>query len=271
MTAGLHTQQLRTPGGVLAVHLGGARGAPAVVLNHSILSSTAMWERQVAWLIERGYRVVGVDTRGHGDSPAPSAPFTLDDLAADNVAVLDALDIARAHFVGLSLGGMVGLGLGIAHADRLLSLCICDARADAPPAVAAPWDERIAIAEQQGTQALAASTLERWFGKPFLDAHPDVAARLRGLIASTSAAGFVGCARAIQQLDYLGRVDRIAAPVTLVVGEDDGPLPQAMRELQSRIPGAAFEVIAAAGHLPNIDQPAAFEAALSRHFERTGA
>ena len=260
------------PAGPLAVHLQGNEAGPAIVMTHSVLSSSAMWDAQAALLAGRGMRVIRIDTRGHGASPATPAPYTMDALGDDAVAVLDALGIARAHYIGLSLGGMSGFGLGIRHPGRWLSLCLCDARADAPPAVAAPWDERIATARAQGSCApLAAPTVERWFGKAFVAAHPDVATRFVAMASATAVDGFVGCAQAIQGLDYIGDVSRIASPVTLVVGAEDGVLPQAMRALQAAIPGAVLEIVDHAGHLPNIDQPAAFDAALLRHLVRAGA
>ena len=262
------SMKVRGAAGDIALQVTGLKGAPAVLMSHSILSSSAMWREQAELLAQRGLRVVCADTRGHGASAAPPAPYTMDDLVADAVAVLDALDIERVHLVGLSLGGMMGFGLGILQPRRVASLVLCDARADAPPAFAAPWDERIATALREGCTALAASTTERWFGKPFLESHPDIARRFREGVAATSAEGFIGCARAIQRLDYLPRVADIAAPTTLVVGANDGPLPQAMADLQRLIRGSELEVIAGAGHLPNIDQPAAFNAALLRHFER---
>ncbi|MGA8514248.1 MAG: alpha/beta fold hydrolase [Burkholderiaceae bacterium] len=259
------------PGGDMAVYVQGDRQAPAVFLTHSILSSSMMWDEQARILAETGWYVVRADTRGHGASQAPQQPYAMADLVADTVAVLDALRIERAHYIGLSLGGMSGLGLGIHYADRLLSLCICDARADAPPAVAAPWDERIAIAAKEGCCALAQPTIERWFGKAFLDAHPDVAQRFFDTAAATSAEGFSGCARAIQGLNYLADVSRISTPTTLVVGGNDGVLPQVMRELQALIPGAVLAEIPSAGHLPNIDQPVAFNTVLWRHFIRVAS
>jgi len=255
--------------GELAVFVQGDPAGPAVVMAHSILSSSMMWEAQAALLAERGFYVVRADTRGHGASAAPAGPYTLDDLAADTVTVLDALHIAKAHYIGLSLGGMSGFGLGIHHADRLLSLVLCDCRADAPPAFVAPWDERVATVQQHGSCApLAQSTIERWFGVPFLERHPAVADRFRSTAAATSVEGFSGCARAIQKLDYLADVPRITVPTTLIVGANDGPLPGALRDIQVLLPGAALAVIADAGHLPNIDQPEAFNTALLRQFDR---
>ena len=266
--------RLRGPAGRLTVQVQGDSDAPVVFMTHSILSDRSMWDGQATLLVSLGFRVVRADTRGHGESDAPQAldrPCTMADLVADSVAVLDALGIARAHYVGLSLGGMSGFGLGLAHAERLLSLCLCDARADMPPAAAAVWPERIAIARKQGCAALAAATVERWFGKAFVDANPATARRFTASAAATSVTGFIGCAEAIIGLDYLPRVAQIQTPTALIVGANDGPLPQAMRELQGLIKGATLDVIAGAGHLPNIDQPAAFNAALLSHLQSNGA
>ena len=259
------------PAGALAIYVQGDPSAPVVLMSPSILSTSMMWSEQADLLAAAGWCVVRADTRGHGASFAAPAPYAMSDLVADTVAVLDALQIERAHYVGLSLGGMTGLGLGIHQAKRLLSLCLCDLRADATPAFAAPWDERIAIATEKGCGALAESTAERWFGKAFVQANPAIALRFHEAMAATSLAGFVGCSRALQQLDYLPDVARITTPTTLIVGANDGPLPLAMQELQKLIAGAVLEVIPDAAHLPNITQPAAFNAALLRHFERFNA
>jgi 3-oxoadipate enol-lactonase len=255
------------PAGRLALRIGGAATGPAVLLNHSILTSSAIWRRQAARLADQGFRVICLDTRGHGVSDAPPAAYALDDLVADNVAVLDALGIERVHFIGVSLGGMTGLGLALGHPERLESVCVIAARADAPAPFAAAWDERIDIARSKGVGALAGPTAERWFGRSFLEAHPDIATALLACIGETSVEGFAGCAQAIQGLDYLAGVGRIALPTTLVIGDHDEALLEPMRDLARRIPNAAYEEIGGAGHLPQIDQPAATEAALVRHLQ----
>lgn len=266
MSQQVHQLRLPGPAGEIAVQVQGDATATAVLMTHSILSSSMMWKVQAALLAASGWRVIRADTRGHGGSTASAAPYAMSDLVDDSIAVLDALQIERVHYVGLSLGGMSGFGLGIHHPERLLSLCLCDARADMTPAIAAPWDERIAQARTEGCGALAVATNDRWFGKTFLDEHPQTAENFRHAIQTTSVEGFVGCVGAIQKLDYLGQVGRISTPTTLIVGANDGPLPQTMQALQGLIKGAKLDVIPNAGHLPNIDQPTAFNAALMRHF-----
>lgn len=269
MIDALERHTIRAVTADLAVYLQGPQDGTPVIMTHSILSSSAMWDEQAILLAEKGFRVIRFDTAGHGNSSAPAAIFTMDELAADTVAVLEALGIRSAHYVGLSLGGMSGFGFGILHSGRVLSLVLCDARADAPPEVALPWDDRIALAEQHASCApLADPTIARWFGESFLKKRPDVGERFRSIARHTSVQGFVCSALAIQSLNYLGDVGNIKAPTTFIVGANDGVLPEAMRDIQARVSSSALDVIPNAGHLPNIDQPDAFNAALMRHFER---
>lgn len=274
MSDPIRTLRIPGPACELAVTVQGpAHGAP-VLMAHSILSAGMMWEEQATLLAARGLRVIRADTRGHGASATPSTPpalCTMADLVADHVAILDALGINQAHYIGLSLGCMSGFGLGILHPNRLLSLVLCDGRADMPAAAGAVWPERISAALEQGCEVLAASTAERWFGRAFLDASPAIEQRFMATISATQVAGFAGCAYAIMGLDFLPRVAQITCPTTLIVGANDGPLPAVMRALpgvMAGVPGGArVEVVANAGHLPNIDQPAAFNAVLTRHFQ----
>jgi len=260
----METKKLFLPrfGGSIAAHIQGQQGNPVVLMSHSILSSSAMWDEQSALLATKGYRVVRLDTRGHGLSDAPKPPYAMADLVADTIDVMDALDIDKAHYVGLSLGGMTGLGLALQHARRFHQFIICDARADAPPVFAAPWDERMAIAKEQGCVALAQSTIERWFGKDFVAVQSAIANKLMSIAASTSVDGFVGCAKAIQGLDYLTQISNISTRTTLVVGSNDGPLPLAMADIAQQISGSILEIIQASGHLPNIDQKDQFNIVL---------
>ena len=266
MNTRIHTVQ--RPDATLQVHVHGDPTRPTIVFNHSILASSALWAGQVALLADRGWHLVCIDTRGHGGSRTDTPNASMATLVADTVAVLDALNIPKAHYVGLSLGGMSGFGMALANADRLHSLLLCAARADAPPAVALPWDERIAIAEAANSCApLAQPTVDRWFGRPFLDAHPDTEALVLSVTSATTLTGFVACARAIQGLNYLDQVHAITLPATLLVGANDGVLPAAMADIAQRIRGSVLETLPDAGHLPNIDQPEAFNAALLRHLE----
>ena len=248
------------------MHTQGPENGPVVILTHSILSSSMMWLEQAYLLASTGWRVMAIDTRGHGQSECQTVTCSMDDLVADTIAVMDAMNIDKAHYMGLSLGGMSGVGLGIQHPQRLISMVLCDCRADMPSPMGDVWNDRITSAIGEGCQSLAVATTERWFGVPFLEANAVVAQAFRQTISSTTATGFVSCARAIQGLDYLNQLSDIKVPTTLIVGAKDGPLPQAMQNMQQHISGSHLAVIPDAGHLPNIDQSVLFNAAMMRHF-----
>ena len=266
MTHHSQTQFIQGPAGKIAVHTQGPENGPVVILTHSILSSSMMWLEQAYLLASTGWRVMAIDTRGHGQSECQTVTCSMDDLVADTIAVMDAMNIDKAHYMGLSLGGMSGVGLGIQHPERLISMVLCDCRADMPSPMGDVWNDRITIAISEGCQSLAVATTERWFGVPFLEANAVVAQAFRQTISSTTATGFVSCARAIQGLDYLEQLSQIKVPTTLIVGGKDGPLPQAMKDIQQLISGSQLVVIPDAGHLPNIDQSVLFNAAMMRHF-----
>jgi 3-oxoadipate enol-lactonase len=267
---GFRRLTVQGPAGPLSVRFGNEAGADTVLLNHSILTGSAVWHRQATWLAGAGWRVICLDSRGHGASPASPAPYRMDDLVADNIAVLDSLGIAKAHYVGVSQGGMTGFGLGIRHPDRIVSLLICAARADAPQPFAAAWDDRIALVRHSGIDALAGPTAERWFGADFLAGQPAIAEHLLACIRRTSPEGFIGCAQAIQGLDYLGGVPTLAMPVSLVIGSRDELLLEPMRQLAKILPQANYVEIDGAGHLPQIDRPAEFDRVLRRHLKVEG-
>jgi 3-oxoadipate enol-lactonase len=161
---------------------------------------------------------------------------------------------------------MSGAGFGIQHSDRLLSLVLCDCRADMPAPMGDVWNDRMASALQDGCQSLAVPTTERWFGAAFLASNSTTAKAFQDTISQTQVNGFLSCAKAIQGLNYLDRISQIKVPTTLIVGANDGPLPQAMQGMQEKIHGSHLAIIPQAGHLPNIDQAHLFNAALMRHF-----
>ncbi|TFZ05728.1 alpha/beta fold hydrolase [Ramlibacter henchirensis] len=253
---------------VLSVLDDGAESLPCVLLAHSIMADARMWAPQAAHLVKQGFRVLRLESRGHGRSTLGSTRLTIDRLARDVVTVLDTLGLDRAHYVGLSLGGMVGFALGQQHSVRLASLVICDARADSPPAFAQPWDARIAQAREQGMALLVQPTLERWFGSRLSDLDASSHASLRDSIAGTSVDGFIATARALQAFDYTAELHRMPSLSTLIVGESDGVLPDVMARLAAAMPFAQLVVIPSAGHLPNLDQPLLFNQALDQHFLR---
>jgi 3-oxoadipate enol-lactonase len=229
----------------------GPADAPVVVLSNSIGSTSDMWEPQVPALAER-YRVVRYETRGHAGAPVPAGPYALADLGGDVLALLDRLGVERAHFAGLSLGGMTGMWLGVNapdRVDRLSLLCT-----SAMLARDTDWPARAALVREQGTGAIAAATVERWFTEGFIAAHPDEAARWRATIADTPSEGYAGCAEAIGSMDLEEDIRAIRAPTLVIAGRQDPATPPPHAELiASRIPGARLEIVDGA-HLSNYER-----------------
>lgn len=254
--------------------LNGPAAAPVVTLSHSLATNLSMWEPQMAMLAAQ-YRVLRYDTRGHGGTEAPIGPYSLDQLADDAVALLRALGIERTHFMGLSMGGMIGQIVALDHPELLRTLILCDTSSRVPPEARPMWEERIRTTEQQGMAPHVEPTLGRWFTAPFVAAHPDVVDPVRAMILGTNPQGYVGCCHAIKALDLTDRLSTISVPTLVVVGEDDPGTPvAASRAIHERINGSAIVILKSAAHLSNMEQPDAFNQAvatfLARHDHRTG-
>lgn len=236
---------------------------PWLILSNSLATDHGMWGPQLADLQAR-FTVLRYDTRGHGQSGISDDEFGFDALAADVVALIDHLGVDRAAFMGLSMGGMTGLALSLAHPGRIERVVCCDARADAPKGYKAMWDDNIALSESGGMNAVADRTMPRWFSSAFL-ADPENASQLasiRKMILRTPPEGYRKAARCLQTLDLLPSLDQITLPVHFIVGELDpaAPLP-VVQDMAARVAGAQIQVIPGAAHLSNLENPDAFLAA----------
>ena len=241
----------------------GLRGAPWLVLSNSLATNLAMWDDQ-AREFARAFRVLRYDQRGHGKSDAPAGRYTFAQLIADAIAVMNALAIDKAHFVGLSMGGATALALAQLHPDRLDKIVVCDSACQSTPATAQQWEERIAVAEKDGMEALVEPTVARWFPPELIEAKAPHIERVRQMIRATPVAGFIGCAGALASHNYAAKVGTVKRPVLFLVGEKDGVTPAAMAKLHEALPGSRYVEIAGAGHISNLDQPAAFNRALAQ-------
>lgn len=237
--------------------LEGPPGAPVVMFSNSFVTDCGMWDLQVP-AFTKSHRMLRYDTRGHGETEATPGPYSMDLLVADAVGLLDALDIRRVHFVGLSMGGMIAQRLAHKHDDRLLSVCLCDTACRLPPESA--WDERIALAQAKGAGAFVGPMTQRWLTRHYYDRHPEIVAKLGAMIARTSVDGLVGCAHAIKKMDHSDILPEIRVPTLIVVGEHDVGTPVSAAEfLHREIKGSKLAVIPSAGHLPNIEQTETFD------------
>jgi 3-oxoadipate enol-lactonase len=257
---------VRADGATLSLRNDGEAGRPWLLLSNSLATDAGMWDDQMP-LLTRTHRVVRCDTRGHGSSSAPEGPYSFDMLVADMVAVLDHVGATTADVMGLSLGGMTALGLALAHPERVRSLVVADARADAPPPFVEAWDARIAAVREGGMAAVLDSTLERWFTERGRARRPEAVERAHAMILRTSPAGYIGCAAALQRLDYLRRLPDLKAPALYVVGSEDSGAPKdAMQAMADATPGGRLAVIEGAAHVSNMEDPAAFNAAIADWF-----
>lgn len=246
-------------GAELAVRVDGPADAPALLLSNSLSSDLSMWDEQLPrW--SRRWRVVRYDARGHGDTAADPGPYDIAQLAGDALAVLDQLDIGKAHFCGLSMGGMVGQWL-LSHAgDRIDRAVLANTAAHMGPREL--WEGRIALARSGGMEATVEPTVQRWFPAAFHQRAPGAIDRMRGMIRRTSLEGYAGCCAAIRDMDQRRSLAAVRRPTLVIIGSvDPATTPAAGRLIEQSIPGAiAIELEAA--HISNVQQPEAFGAAV---------
>lgn len=247
----------------LAVEVTGRDNGPWIVLSNGLGTTMAMWQPQLM-LLEAHRRVLRYDTRGLGQSDVPAGPYTLDRLVSDVIALMDHFDIASADVMGLSLGGRTVMGVGLDHPDRVDRLIVADTRADTPPDQHEIWAARAALVRDRGMAALWTDSRDRWFTRDSIGRNAEIIAGFEHGFTSTSVEGFVACAAALRQTDYLRRLHRLAVPTLFIGGESDtGAPPDLMREMADRAPGSTHVTIPLASHLANIDNAADFNAAIA--------
>lgn len=237
------------------VALDGPQTAPALVLAHSLGTRLEMWDSVVPAL-SRHFRVVRYDARGHGESAAPDAVYSMGDLGRDLLNILDALDIGKAHLCGLSLGGMVGQWMALNAPARLNRLVIANSTAHAgPPRL---WEGRIKHIRRAGTASVADAVIESWFTPEFRAAHPKKVAPVRQMICDTPQAGYMGTSCAMRDMDFRAALKEVAVPAMVIIGARDRSTPPEWGELiAGHIPGARREVLDCA-HMSSIEMPEAF-------------
>jgi 3-oxoadipate enol-lactonase len=245
----------------------GPADAPVVVLSNSLGATRAMWDPQVPALAER-YRVVTYDTRGHGESPAPEGPYSLDDLVDDLVALLDQVGADRAHVVGLSLGGMTGMRLAARNPERVHRLAVLCTSAKPDPQ---PFLDRARAVRSGGTVPLAPTVAGRWLTPPFAAAHPELVARLEGMIAGADDEGYAACCEVVAGVDLRDDLGRIAAPTLVVSAAEDLALPpEHQRVIAEGVPAAELLTVSPGAHLANLERTLEVTGALLGHFDAAG-
>jgi 3-oxoadipate enol-lactonase len=241
----------------------GPEDAPVLMLSNSLGTTNEMWEPQLP-AFTRSFRVLRYDRRGHGRSKVPPGPYTIADLGRDVLELLDLLELERVSYCGLSIGGMDGMWLAANAPDRVDRLCLCSTSAMlGPPEL---WVERAATVRAQGTGAVADATMGRWFSPAFHEAHPEVVARFREMVASTPAEGYAACCEAIRDWDFRDELGKISAPTLVLSAElDPSTPPEHGRLVADGIPGASFVVVPEAAHLVNVERPDEVDEAIVGH------
>jgi 3-oxoadipate enol-lactonase len=238
----------------------GPEDAPVVCITHSLASDSGMWSEQMPPLLQAGFRVLRLDMRGHGGSDPGADDYTMTMLAGDVAAVLDALSLARVHYVGLSIGGMIGQAFAIEHGAKLISALWSDTLAASPKGAADQWAERMnTVRRASSLEPLADPTIERWFTDAFKPRKPGRWKQIRDTIAATTPAGYLGCSAAIMNFDFTAQLPALRVPTLVVCGaEDPGTPTSENRRLAGLVPGGRYEEIADARHFPNVERPEIF-------------
>jgi 3-oxoadipate enol-lactonase len=239
----------------LNVEVEGNLGAPVLMLSNSLGTNLHMWDDQASECAKH-FLLVRYDRRGHGKSGLTPGPYSMERLGKDVLAILDALDVEKINWCGLSMGGMVGQWLGANAPTRVEKLILSNC-ADYYPDKG-PWNDRIKLIREKGLAHIVAGNMERWFTKGFRDTHPEVIARFTEMFVATNLDGYIACGQAVRDMDHRALLPKIKAPTLIIAGRHDPATTLAMGEsMRDRIPGAKLAVIEAA-HISNAERPQAY-------------
>lgn len=241
------------------VEVEGPEKAPVLMISNSLGSNLHMWDAQIPAL-SKHFRVVRYDSRGHGASAAPAGPYSLEQLGKDALAILDALGVKKAHWMGLSKGGAVGQWLLLNAPDRIERAVLANTAAQFGSADT--WNERLRIVREQGMAGLVQAVIDRWFTKEFQAKAPEAIAKIKAAFEQTPAEGYAACMAALRDLDLREAIRNIKGQVLVIIGKHDPATPpEAGKAIADSIPGARLVELDAA-HLSNIEDADAFNKAV---------
>ena len=233
--------------------IGAPEGRPTIVFSNSLGTDSRIWRDVIVRLVGEA-AIVTYDKRGHGLSELGRTPHVIDDHVVDLAALLDHLGGRPVVLCGLSVGGLIAQGLALARPDLVSGLVLCDTGMKIGDE--AVWGPRIEAVGRDGMEAVADATMQRWFTADYHAREADMVALWRTMLVRQPAEGYVATSRAILGADYRERAGSIAKPTLCLVGDDDRATPPSLvAELAKAIPGARYEVVTGAGHLPCVEQP----------------
>ena len=238
----------------------GNEDLPILILSNSLTTNLNLWEEQVLDLTNH-YRILRYDNRGHGGSSSPDGEYSLDDISNDILSLMDYLNIQRASLCGISLGGMVGMWLGINAGDRLDKLIICNSSSDLSPPD--PWQDRIDMVKRRGMSSIVEAGLIRFLSEEFRAGDSPKISLLREMITSCDVPGYSGCCAAVRDMKLTDQLSKINNPTLIIAGELDPSTPVAHSKIINReIKNSNLIVIGGVAHLSNIEKPAEFNEAI---------
>ena len=228
----------------------GPEHLPVLVLSNSLGTNLRMWDPQVE-VVTKHFRVLRYDTRGHGQSSIPPGEYTIEQLSRDVIHLLDALQLDRVHFCGLSMGGMTGIFLGAHASNRFRKLVLCNTAAKI--GTLETWNARIQAVQSGGMKSVASAVIERWLTPVFRASHPTESQATLAMLEETNPQGYTGCCAAVRDMDQRQVLGNIRVPCLALTGTYDPVTPPADAQfLRESIPGAKYAEVAAA-HLSNIE------------------
>ncbi|QAU32986.1 3-oxoadipate enol-lactonase [Janthinobacterium sp. 17J80-10] len=239
--------------------LDGDEKSPVLVMSNSLGTTLDMWAPQVEALSAR-FRLLRYDTRGHGQSQVTPGPYSIPQLGGDVLGLLNHLGIEKAHYCGLSMGGITGMWLAISHPQRIDRLVLANTAAYIGPPE--NWTTRVAKVQQDGIASIASAVVSRWLTPDYAEQHPEQVAYLEDMLKATPAEGYAANCIAVRDADYREAVRKITAPTLVIAGAGDLPTPPSDgRYLAESIPGAKYVELAGA-HLSNQQEPQRFSSSV---------
>ena len=237
---------------------------PALIFSNSLGTNFKMWQAQIDFF-QQDFFVICYDTRGHGASSAPQGPYSIDQLGQDVVNLLDRLNVEKAAFCGISMGGLTGQWLAIHRPERFNQVVVCNTAAKIGQEQA--WNDRAALVREQGLQPIASTAASRWFTEPFIQSNATVVNNLQNDLAAGSAEGYASCCEALAKADVREQLKDITVPVLVVAGQQD-PVTTVVdgQFMVERIANSQlFEINAS--HISNVELPNEFNQAVKQFIQ----